>query len=191
MKKGISILVLTVTLLLSGFDVQAAGRESNSYNFFMEEIFGSKGDDTFVSLLKSAEDLMKNVKPEDARKLIDFLKEQIQNKKWDSEEGIKEAIGLGEKEFNTTLTEEQKKQILSLVAKIKELGIEPEYILKQAEKIYEKYGAELKEDAANAGKEILKETKSKIKEEVSKSLTEYLSDMVQSVKTFFKGIFNR
>lgn len=198
MRKRVSLLILTITLLISGLNVQAAEKETSGtigkyFSFFMNEIKGTKGDDSLSSLVDSAEDLLKNIKPEDAEKLMDFVEKQIQDGKWDSESGIKEAIAQGEKEFKTSLTEEQKAQILSIVSKIKELGISPEYVLAQAEKIYEKYGKELKEEAENAvteaGKEVLEETRDKIKEEVNKSFTDYISDMVESVKSFFKGIF--
>ena len=196
MKKRVSLLMLSITLLLSGMNVQAAEKNSfgsmgKYFNFFVNEIMGKSQDESLTSLIDSAEELMKDVKPEDAKKLIDFVEKQIQNGKWESEEGIREAISQGEKEFNVTLTDNQKNQILSIIEKIKQLGISPEFILEQAEKLFEKYGKELKEEASNAGKEILEETKDKIQEEVKKSFVNYLSDMVQSVKLFFKGIFSR
>ena len=81
--------------------------------------------------------------------------------------------------------------ILSVIDKIKDLGIDPKYLVKQAENIYEKYSREIKEDVSEKGKELMEETQNKIKEEVNKSLTDYFSDMFKSVKTFFKGIFGR
>ena len=196
MKKRVSLLVLTFTLLLSGMNVQAAEKNTLSnlgkyVSFFVNEVTGKKQDDSLSALISSAEELMQDVKPEEVTKLIDFVEKQIQNGKWDNEEGIEEAIALGEQEFNVKLTEKQKKQILEIVESIKKLGISPEYILQQAEKIYEKYGNGLKEEVQNAGKEVVEQAKNKIQEEVKKSLVDYFSDMVQSVKSFFKGIFNR
>lgn len=196
MKKRVSLLVLTITLLLSGMNVQASERNSSGslakyFNFFMGEVMGNKEEGSITSLMESMEELAKNVKPEDAKKIIEFVKKQVQEGKWDSEEGIKEAISKGEDEFDVTLTETQKQQILSIVSKIKELGISPEYILTQAEKIYDKYVKELKEEATDAGKEALRDTQERIKEEVKKSFSDYFSDMIHSVKSFFKGIFNR
>lgn len=199
MKKRVSLLILTCSLLISGINVQASEKPvfglGKYVDFFVGEITGNKGEGGISSLMDSAEELMQNVKPEDAEKLISFIEKQIQNGKWDSEKGIEEAITEGEKEFGVTLTKEQKEMILSAVSKIKELGIAPEYVLEQAEKIYKKYGKELAEESVNAvkesGKQALKETQNKVKEEVTKSFTEYFSGMVQSVKSFFKGIFSR
>lgn len=200
MKKRVSLLILMCTFLLSGLNVHATEKITFE-NFgeyltsFADDIKSIKSEETISSLIGSVEDLIKKLKPEDVKKLINFIDKQLQDGKWASEEDIEEVISQGEKEFNVTLTEEEKKQILSVVSKIKELGIEPEYLLEKSEEIYEKYGKELKDETVDlmteTGKEILKETKDKIKEEVSKSFTDYFSNMVQSVKSFFKGIFNK
>lgn len=196
MKKRVSLLMLTATLSLSGIHVQAAEDQTSGIihkylDFFAGEITGNKENDGLFSLMDSAEELLKNVEPEEAEKVIAFIEEQIQEGRWESEEGIKEAIARGEKEFGVELTEEQKDQVMSVIAKIKKMGISPEFILEQAKKIYEKYGGELKDKADEAGKEILSDTQDKIKEEVKKSFTDYFSDMVNSVKTFFRGMFGR
>ena len=135
--------------------------------------------------------MVEDVNPEDAKKIINFIGEKIEEGKWESEKGVEEAIAEGEKEFGATLTEEQKNMILSVVSKIKKLGIKPEYIVEQAEEIYEKYGEDLKNEISEKGKEIAEETQNKIKEEVNRSLTDYFSDMVSNVKSFFAGIFSK
>ena len=196
MKKKVGLLVLALTLLLSGMNVQAAEKENNGnigkyFNFFVNELMGKEQEESLSSLIGSVEELVKDVEPKEVEKLIAFVEQQIQKGNWDSEEGIREAISQGEKEFKVTLTESQKSQILNIIAKVKQLGISPDFLLDQAKKIYEKYGKEIKEESANAGKDILKDAKDKVQEEVKKSIADYFSDMVQSVKSFFKGIFNR
>ncbi len=196
MKKRIGLLALTLGLTLSGINVQAAGKDNtqtiNKYvNLFLDEVKGVQSNESISSLKESLNELVKNVKPEDAKKIINFINEKIDEGKWDTDEGIKEAIAEGEKEFNVDLTKDQEEMILSVIAKIKKLGIAPEYILEQAENIYEKYGEELKEDISESSKEIVEETQNKIKEEIDKSITDYFSDMVNSVKSFFKGIFSK
>lgn len=196
MKKRIGLLALTLGLTLSGINVQAAGKDNtqtiNKYvNLFLDEVKGVQSNESISSLKESLNELVKNVKPEDAKKIINFINEKIDEGKWNTDEGIKEAIAEGEKEFNVDLTKDQEEMILSVIAKIKKLGIAPEYILEQAENIYEKYGEELKEDISESSKEIVEETQNKIKEEIDKSITDYFSDMVNSVKSFFKGIFSK
>lgn len=196
MRKRISLLVLILTLFLSGLNVHAVEKDNkrmmNKYvNFFLDEIKGTKSEESILSLKESLEELLKNVKPEDTKKIIDFIDDKIEEGKWDSEKGIKEAIEEAEEEFNVTFTKEQKEKILSVVAKIKKLGVAPEYIMEQAEEIYEKYGEELKEGIEKEKDKVIKETQNKIKEEVNKSVSNYFSDMVSNVKSFFKGIFRK
>ena len=196
MKKRISLLVLTLTLCLSGIQVQAAEKSdtqavSKYFNLFLDEVKSVKSDESISALKDSINQLVEDVNPEDAKKIINFIGEKIEEGKWESEKGVEEAIAEGEKEFGATLTEEQKNMILSVVSKIKKLGIKPEYIVEQAEEIYEKYGEDLKNEISEKGKEIAEETQNKIKEEVNRSLTDYFSDMVSNVKSFFAGIFSK
>ena len=196
MKKRIGILVLTLGLMLSGIDVQASGKNSTfnfsqSFNLLLDEVKGVQNEDSLSSLKDSMDELIKNVKPEDAKKILQFVEKKIEDGNWETEQGIKNAIAEGEKEFGVTLSKKQMELILSVVSKIKSLGIDPQYLVKQVENIYEKYSREIKDDISEKGKEIVEETQNKIKEEVNKSLTDYFSDMFKSVKTFFKGIFGR
>lgn len=196
MKKRISLLVLSLALCLSGISAQAEEKNktqhiSNYFNMFLSEVKGVKNEESITNLKDSINELIEDVKPEDAKKILNFLEKKIKEGKWESEEGMKEVIEEGEKEFGVKLTTEQYNLILSVVSKIKSLGIKPEYLIEQAEKIYEKYGEELKNDFSAKGKEIVEETQNKIKDEVNKSLTDYFSDMVSNVKSFFKGIFNK
>ncbi|MBR5579082.1 MAG: DUF1002 domain-containing protein [Lachnospiraceae bacterium] len=133
--------------------------------------------------------LLKKVKSSDIKKLIAFANEQIDKGNWETKEGIDRAIKEGEKEFNITLTKEEKEGIHSVVNKIKKLKLSPEFVLEQAEKIYDKYGKELTENATKAGDQLLEDTKDKIQEEVKKSVKDYFSQMVGKVKIFFKGFF--
>lgn len=196
MKKRISLLVLTLTLFVSGINVQAAERDNTQtfnkyYNLFLNEIKGGQSEESVSSLIDSLNELIEDVEPEDAKKVLKFIEEKIEEGKWESQDGIEESIKEAEKEFGVTLTKEQKELILSVIAKIKGSGISPEYIIEQAEEIYEKYGEELKKEISENGKEIMEKTQSKIKEEVNRSLTDYFSDMVSSVKSFFRGIFSK
>ena len=196
MKKRIGLLILCLSLCLSGICVQAEEKNktqniSNYFTLFFSEIKGVKNEESITNLKDSINELIEDVKPEDAKKVLSFVEKKIKEGKWESEEGIKEIIEEGEKEFGVKLTTEQYNLVLSVISKIKSLGIKPEYIIEQAQKIYEKYGEELKDDFSEKGKQIAEETQNKIIEEVNKSLTDYFSDMVSTVKSFFKGIFKK
>ena len=196
MKKITALCVLILTLSLPGILVYATEKDhmqvvSQYVNLFLDEVKETKSEESVSALKDSLEQFIENVKPEDAKKIIDFLNEKIDEGKWESEKGINEAITEAEKKFKVTLTKEQKEMIHSLVKRIKSVEISPQYLLEQVEDIYEKYGEELKLDFENGKEKIVKETKNKIKEEISKSAANYFSDMVNNVKLFFKGIFRK
>lgn len=200
MKKRIGLLILTLTLLVSGITVEAREIKDDLtvdkyINFFLDEVMGTKNGEAISALRDTLEEMVENVSLEDVRKILDFISENVSEEKLKSLEGIKEIIAEYEKEFDVTLTKEQINKILSLVKKIEKSGISVEYLLKQAEEIYEKYGDELTEDMENGTDKVMKEAQSKIKEEVkkevSKSVSNYFSDMVNNVKSFFKGIFKK
>lgn len=193
MKKRVVLLLLTLTLFLSGINVQATEKKNtnavNKYvNFILNEVKGTKNEESISSLKDSMEQFIKNEKPEDVKKILNFISEKIGEGKWKSNDGIKEIIAEGEKEFDVTLTKEQKDKIISVINKVKKVGISPEYLLEQVEELYEKYGEKLTEEIEQEKDKIVEETQSKIKEEVNKSVSNYFSDMVNNVKSFFKGI---
>lgn len=196
MKKITALVVLILTLSLSGILVCATEKDhmqvvSQYVNLFLDEVKETKSEESVSALKDSLEQFIENVKPEDAKKIIDFLNEKIDEGKWESEEGINEAITEAEKKFKVTLTKEQKEMINSLIKRIKSVEISPQYLLEQIDDIYEKYGEELKLDFEKGKEKIVQEAKNKIKEEISKSATNYFSDMVNNVKSFFKGIFRK
>lgn len=196
MKKRIGILVLTLGLMISGVNVKAAEQgnvqEFNKYfDEFFNEVKALQSGESISSLKETVEELIQNVKPEDAKRIINFINEKIDEGKWESEKGIEEAIAEGEKEFGVTLTKEQKDMILSVAAGIKKLGISPDYVMDQATEIYEKYSEELQQEISQNSQEIIEETQDKIKEEIDKSVKDYFSDMVSSVKSFFKDILSK
>lgn len=196
MKKRIGILAFTLVFMLSGINVQAAGQSetlsfSQCFDFVFNEVKGIRDEESFSSLKESVNELIKNLKPDEVKNILKFIEKKIEDGNWETEQGIQDAITEGEKEFGVTLTKKQKDLIISVITKIKNLKIDPKYIVNQVENIYEKYSEEIKEDVSEKGKELMEETRNKIKEEVNKSLTDYFSNMFQSVKTFIRGIFRR
>ena len=196
MKKRIGLFLLSMMLVLPGIHVQATEKKNDNTvekyaNFILNEIKGTKNEESILSLKDSLEQFIKNVNPEEAKKILNFISEKIEEGKWESESGIKEIINEGEEKFDVTLTKKQKDAIISVINKIKKLEISPEYLLSQIEELYEKYGEEIKEEVEKEKNKVIEETKDKVKEEVNKSVSNYFSDMISNVKSFFKGIFRK
>lgn len=174
MKKIIFTLILTAAFMLFWPNVESQAKEKEG---------------SIESVTNDLGNLLKEADSDEIKKLLDFAKQQIEKGNWETEQGIDNAIKEGEKEFGVTLTKEEKEKIKEIIKKVKSLKLAPEFILEQAEKIYEKYGEELTKDAARTGNKIIEETKEKIQEEVKKSIKDYFSDMVGKVKGFFWGFF--
>ena len=196
MKKRMGILVLALSLLVSPMNVLAQSQDNsktihNYINLILDEVKDKKSEESLSSLKNTLEEVIKNIKPEDAAKILSFVEEKLQNGVLDSKEDIDKAIKEAEEKFDVTLTTEQKELVYSIISKVKNSGIDPMFLVKQAEKIYEKYGKELKEEATKTGEKIKEEAREKIKEEVNKSITNYFSDMVTNVTTFLKGFFKK
>ena len=196
MKKRIGILVLMLCLIFPQITVNAEEKEmakglTGYVNMLLAKTKGGNGDQTVSSLKDSLEEVIQNIKPEDAQKILDFVSEKIQDGSWETKQGIESAIKDGEKEFGVTLTKEQKELVFSVVEKVKKLGIDPQFLVDQAEEIYKKYSNEIKNEVNQKKQEIVEEVQEKVKEEISRSLTDYVSDMVKNVTSFFKGIFKR
>ena len=194
MKKRLSILMLAICLLFSQITVNAQEKEvskglSGYVNLLLAKTKSGNDDKSLSSLKDSLEDAIQNIKPEDAQKILDFVSEKIQDGSWETKQGIESAIKEAEKQFDVTLTKEQKDLVFSVAQKVKNLGIDPQFLVDQAEEIYKKYSNEIKDEVSKKGQKIAEEVQEKVKEEISRSLTDYVSDMVKNVKSFFRGIF--
>ena len=196
MKKRIGILVLMLCLMVPQITVNAEEKDvtkglTGYVNMILAKTKGGSGEDSMSSLKDSLEEVIQNIKPEDAQKILDFASEKIQDGSLETKQGIENAIKEGEQKFGVTLTKEQKDLIFSVIEKVKKLGIDPQFIVDQAEEIYKKYSKEIKDEVNQKKQELVEEVQEKVKEEITRSLTDYVSDMVNNVKSFIKGIFKK
>lgn len=192
MKIRVSILVLMLCLMFPQIDVNAQEKKStNGLGSYVNSLLAKTKGNGISSLEDSLEEVIENIKPEDAQKIFDFAGEKISDGSLETKQGIENAIKEAENKFGVTLTEEQKELIFSVAEKVKKLGIDPQYLVDQAEEIYKKYSKELKDDVTQKKQKIVEEVQEKIKEEISRSLSDYVSDMVKNVKSFFRGIFKK
>ena len=196
MKKRLGILVLALCLLFPQITVNAEEKEvakglSGYVNLLLAKTKGGNGEESMSSLEDTLEEVVQNIKPEDAQKILDFASEKIKDGSLDTKQGIENAIKEAEEKFGVILTKTQKDLVFSVVEKVKKLGIDPQFLVDQAEEIYKKYSKEIKEEVNQKGQEIAQEVQEKVKEEISRSLSDYVSDMVNNVKSFFRGIFKK
>lgn len=120
---------------------------------------------------------------EDIEQLVAYIKAKMASGELQTDDDIKAAIEEGETKFGISLSEEEVQQIVDVMNKIKELGLDPNDLLSQAQDLYSKFGDDLFTNAENV-----------IKTSISDSVSGYLSDLGQTisgkVNSFFKKLFS-
>lgn len=176
MKKKITMIAIMLLFISSVMTVEA--KENQKENNL------SAWKDAAIEYIQKAN-------PEKVKKMFSFVEEKIDEGKWNSTEGIEEALEEGEEEFQVTLTKSQKEKILGVVEKIKKSNIDPKQLVKQVKDIYEEYGEKIanssKEEVENMKDEIVEKIEEAVKESVKKSVTVYFTNVVNRVKGFLKG----
>ena len=125
----------------------------------------------------------------DAEELISYVKAQIAANDLDTEEEIEAAIRQGMKDLNVTLTEDEIKQIVDLMMKIKAMGIDFSVLADQADDIYAKY-----KDKIDAGTFTLDDVDLNdlgIGKIVSNAVGNFFKGIGDSVKSFFGNLFKK
>lgn len=124
----------------------------------------------------------KNVDSEEIEQLIAWLKEKVANGELETDEDIRMAIEEGETKFGVTLTEKEVQKILDLMNKLESMGLNSEYLISQAEKLYNKYGADIVNYADEAISEVVSDT-------VSNAADGFFQNIKNSVKGFWSRLF--
>lgn len=123
---------------------------------------------------------------EQVSELIAFIKAQIAGKDLDTKEEIEEVVVQASTDYGVTLSDEEINQIVSLMLKIKDLGLDYNKLLDQAQDLYEKFGDKLSlSDLANG---ISGETKLEI---IKASVGQFFTKIMDGITGFFKGLFGK
>lgn len=123
---------------------------------------------------------------EQIEELIALVKAEIADKDLNTREEIDAAVREAITKYNAELTESEIKQIVDLMVKIKELGIDYNTLLDQAADLYEKYGDSL----INADGTI--NLSSEAKGEIIKQVVgNFVNNLFEKIGGFFKGIFKK
>ena len=98
-----------------------------------------------------------------------YVKQEVVKNGLDDEASINEAIDKACKEFNVTLTESQKQQLLGVMKKISDLDLDWDQLLNQASDLYDRLDEMgLLSDSGFLGK---------------------IKDFFRSIKEFFQNLF--
>ena len=123
-----------------------------------------------------------NAGSDEIEQLMAWLKEKVAKGELDSDADIRTAIKEGQEKFGVTLSEDEVQLILDLMNKLKSMGLNSEYLLSQAEKLYNKYGA----DIVNHADEAISEA---VENAVSEAADGFWQGIKKTAKDFWDSIF--
>lgn len=141
--------------------------------------------DELITTGELADSIQGDISSEDVEALIAWLKNKIAAGELDTgdADSVSKVIEEGEANFGITLTEKEKQQIIDLLKKLDSLGLNADYLIDQAQKLYDKYGIGFVENANDA-----------INEAVGNAVTGAAKNFFQNIKTavtdFFKNLFS-
>lgn len=124
-----------------------------------------------------------------ATELISYIKAQIAANDLNTKEEIEAAVRKGNQELNANLTEDQIKQIVDTMLKIKAMGIDFNVLAEQAETIYAKYGDQIKAGTFNI--EDVDWSELGIGKIISNAVGNIVNSVGNTVKSFFGSLFGK
>lgn len=145
-----------------------------------ESVSDTTLDTAMNELITTGEIAMQDADSQDIEELIAFVKAKVAAGGLDSDDQIRSAIEEGEDKFGVTLTEDEIKQIIAIMQKINQLGLDPNVLVAQAEDLYSKFG-----------KDFLKnlDTDAIAKEVAKSAASGFFAKIGDAIKGFFAGLF--
>lgn len=145
-----------------------------------ESVSDTTLDTAMNELITTGEIAMQDADSQDIEELIAFVKAKVAAGGLDSDAQIRSAIKEGEDEFGVTLTEDEINQIIAIMQKINQLGLDPNVLVSQAEDLYSKFG-----------KDFLKnlDTDAIAKEVAKSAASGFFAKIGDAIKGFFAGLF--
>ena len=141
--------------------------------------------DELITTGELAESIQGEAGADEVEALIAWLKNKIASKELDigDEQSVRETIAEGEKTFGITLSETEKSRIIELLKKLDSLGLNADYLIEQAQSLYEKYGLSIVENA----NEVINEA---VENAVVSAVKGFIRNLTDAVSDFFKNLFS-
>lgn len=148
-----------------------------------------KALDTALNELVTTGEISDSVGQTEAEELISYIKAQIAANDLNTKEEIEAAVRQGMKDLNVSLTEEEVKSTVSLMMKIKSMGIDFNVLAEQADDIYAKYKTQIDNGTFNINDVKLEDLG--LGKIITQSVGGFFKDVGDSVKSFFGGLFKK
>ncbi|MBP5385579.1 MAG: DUF1002 domain-containing protein [Lachnospiraceae bacterium] len=161
-----------------------------AYEQMSGKTVSEKALDTALNELVTTGELSEAVgSTSDAEELISYIKAQIAANDLNTEEEIEAAVRKGMKDLNVSLSEEEIKSTVSLMMKIKSMGIGFDVLAEQAGDIYAKYKTQIDNGTFNINDVKLEDLG--LGKLIAKSVGGFFKDVGESIKDFFGGLFKK
>lgn len=119
---------------------------------------------------------IEGVDAEDVEAMVAYLKQKVAEGALEDENSISEAIDSASRDFDITLTAEEKSELMELMLKIKDLNLDVDSLLSQAESIYNKL-SEMGFDSSSV-------------DGIGDKIGNFFSGIMDAIKDFFAGLFS-
>ena len=141
--------------------------------------------DELITTGELADSIQGEAGADEVEALIAWLKNKIASNELDigDEQSVRETIAEGEKTFGISLTEAEKDRIIELLKKLDSLGLNADYLIEQAQSLYEKYGLTIVENANEAINEAVENA-------VVSAVKGFFRNLTDAVSDFFKNLFS-
>lgn len=148
-----------------------------------EEMTGESVSDATLDvamneLITTGEIAVQDADSEEIEELIAFVKAKVAAGELNSDADIQDAIKEGEDKFGVTLSTDEITQIVGVMQKINDLGLDPKVLVEQAEDLYGKFGKDFLNHID--GKEVAKAAAGSVFEKLG-----------SAIRDFFSGLFKK
>ena len=124
---------------------------------------------------------------DEAEELISYIKTVVATNDLNTKEEIEAAIRKGMVDQNVTLSEEEIKQIVDLMMKVKAMGIDYKVLAEQADDIYAKYKDDIKAGTFDINKVDINDLG--LTKIIGNAITDTAKSIGNSIAEFFTGLF--
>ncbi len=112
---------------------------------------------------------------ENVEEMVAYLKQKVAEGALTDENSIQTAIEDACKDFDISLTDEQKSELIDLMLKIKDLNLDVDSLIEQAQSVYDNLSGMGFDCAKGEG--------------IAAKFGSFFSDLIASIKEFFAGLF--
>lgn len=178
-----------VTAGIADADIIVAGPKPISGTAALVGIFKAYSDMTGEAIAENSMDTALNelvltgqlangtgADSEDVEAMIAYLKQKVAEGALQDENSIRDAINDACGEFNVSLSDEEKSQLIDLLLKIKDLDLDVDSLLSQAQSIYDKLSDMGFDTSAGSG--------------IGAAIKSFFTGIVDAIKNFFSNIFS-